>query len=321
VKRREFISLLGGAAVAWPLAARAQQTKVYRIGALFVGNADVESLRTELRETLRKSGYVEGQNLLFEFRSAEEELERLPRLAAELVALKVDVIVAIYTPCALAAQRATREIPIVIVSGNPVETGLVPSLSRPGGNITGISLIAAELHGKCVELFRDMLPSVRRVAALGNAADPISKLFLEQVQLAGSTTNIEIVPAILVHSPSEIDEAFATMKKAGADAVVVQGSLASKNTAELALKRGLPSATVPRSFAEIGGLMSYGADGPDSFRRAATFVVKILQGGKPEDMPVEQPTKFELVINLKTAKALGLDVPWFFQQRADEVIE
>jgi putative tryptophan/tyrosine transport system substrate-binding protein len=207
------------------------------------------------------------------------------------------------------------------VSGNPVETGLVPSLSRPGGNITGISLIAAELHGKCVELFRDMLPSVRRVAALGNAADPISKLFLEQVQLAGSTTNIEIVPAILVHSPSEIDEAFATMKKAGADAVVVQGSLASKNTAELALKRGLPSSTVPRSFAEIGGLMSYGADGPDSFRRAATFVVKILQGGKPEDMPVEQPTKFELVINLKTAKALGLDVPWFFQQRADEVIE
>jgi ABC-type uncharacterized transport system substrate-binding protein len=321
LKRREIITLLGGAAAAWPLAVGGQQTKVYRIGALFVGNADVESLRTELRETLRKSGYVEGQNLLFEFRSAEEELERLPRLAAELVALKVDVILAIYTPCALAAQRATREIPIVIVSGNPLETGLVRSLSRPGGNITGISLIASELHGKCVELFRDMLPSVRRVAALGNAADPISKLFLEQVQLAGSTTNIEIVPVILVRSPSEIDEAFATMKKAGADAVVVQGSLASKNAAELALKRGLPSATVPRSFAEIGGLMSYGADGPDSFRRAAAFVVKILQGGKPEEMPVEQPTKFELVINLKTAKALGLDVPWFFQQRADEVIE
>ena len=318
IKRREFTTLLGGTAAAWPLAVGGQQTKVYRIGALFVGNADVESLRTELRETLPKSGYVQGQNLLFEFRSAEEELERLPRLAAELVALKVDVI---YTPCALAAQRATREIPIVVVSGNPLETGLVPSLSRPGGNITGISLIASELHGKCVELFRDMLPSVRRVAALGNAADPISKLFLEQVQLAGGTTNIEIVPAILVHSPSEIDEAFATMKKAGADAVVVQGSLASKNTAELALKRGLPSATVPRSFAEIGGLMSYGADGPDSFRRAAGFVVKILQGGKPEEMPVEQPTKFELVINLKTAKALGLDVPWFFQQRADEVIE
>src|SRR5215467_1792239 len=138
IGRREFITLLGGAATAWPLAARAQQTKVYRIGALVVGNADVHSLWTELREALRKSGYVEGQNLLFEFRSAEEQLDRLPVLAAELVALKVDVIVAIYTPCALAAQRATREIPIVIVSGNPIETGLVPSLSRPGGNITGV---------------------------------------------------------------------------------------------------------------------------------------------------------------------------------------
>jgi putative ABC transport system substrate-binding protein len=321
VRRREFITLLGGAAAVWPLAARAQQTKVYRIGALVVGNADVHSLRTELREALRKSGYVEGQNLLFEFRSAEEQLDRLPRLATELVALKVDVIVAIYTPCALAAQRATREIPIVIVSGNPIETGLVPSLSRPGGNITGVSLIASELHGKCVELFRDMLPSVRRVAALGNADDPISKLFLEQVQLAGRTTGIEIAPAIMVSGPGEIDEAFAAMRKERADAVVVQGSLASKNTAELALKRGLPAATVPRSFAEVGGLMSYGADGPDSFRRAAAFVVKILQGGKPADMPVEQPTKFELVINLKTARALGLDVPWFLQQRADEVIE
>jgi putative tryptophan/tyrosine transport system substrate-binding protein len=321
MRRRAFISLLGGAAAAWPLAAGAQQTKVYRIGALFVGNADVESLRTELREALRKSGYVEGQNLLFEFRSAEEELDRLPRLAAELVALKVDVIVAIYTPCALAVQRATREIPIVIVAGNPIETGLVPSLSRPGGNITGVSLIAAELHGKCVELFRDMLPSVRRVAALGNAADPFSKPFLEQVQLAGRTIGIEIMPAIMVRGADEIDEAFATMKKEGAGAVVVQGSLASKNTAELALKRGLPAATVPRSFAEVGGLMSYGADGPESFRRAAAFVVKILQGGKPADMPVEQPTKFELVINLKTAKALSLDVPLFFQQRADEVIE
>ena len=321
MKRREFITLVGSAAIAWPLAARAQQTKVYRIGALFVGNADVDSLRTELREALRKSGYVEGQNLLFEFRSAEEELDRLPKLAAELVALKVDVIVAIYTPCALAAQRSTREIPIVIVSGNPIETGLVPSLSRPGGNITGVSLIAAELHGKCVEFFRDMFPSVRRVAALGSAADPISKLFLEQVQLAGRTTNIEIAPAIMVRGPGEIGEAFAAMKKEGAGAVVVQGSLASKNTAELALKHGLPAATVPRSFAEVGGLMSYGADGPDSFRRGALFVVKILQGGKPADMPVEQPTKFELVINLKTAKALGLTIAESFLLRADMLIE
>src|SRR5262249_53303559 len=207
MRRREFITLLGSVA-AWPIAASAQQQpKVYRIGALFVDNTDVESLRTELREALRKSGYVEGQNPLFEFRSAEEELDRLPRLAAELVALKVDVIVAIYTPCALAAQQATHEIPIVIVSGNPIETGLVPSLSRPGGNITGVSLIAAELHGKCVELSRDILPSGRRVAAFGTAADPISNLFLEKVQLGGGPTGIKIAPAIMVRGPGEVDEA------------------------------------------------------------------------------------------------------------------
>ena len=321
MKRRAFITLVGGAAVAWPLAARAQQTKVYRVGVLLVGNADADSFRTELREELRKSGYVEGQNLLVEFRSAEEKLDRLPALAAELVALKVDVIVAVYTPCALAAKQATRDIPIVAMSGDPVGTGLVPSLSRPGGNITGVSLMAAELFGKCVELIRDMLPTVRRVAALANAADPFSKPFLEQVRLAGKSTGIEIAPAIMVRRPDEIDEAFATMKKEGAGAVVVQGSLASKNAAELALRHALPAVTVPRSFAELGGLLSYGLDGPDSFRRCATFVIKILQGGKPADIPVEQPTKFELVINLKTAKALGLEIPPTLLARADQVIE
>jgi putative ABC transport system substrate-binding protein len=286
-----------------------------------VGNADIDALRTTLSEELRKFGYIEGGNLVFEFRSAEEKLDLLPKLAAELVAIKVDVIVALYTPCALAAQQATREIPIVVVSGDPVGTGLVQSLARPGGNITGVSLIAAELHGKCVELFRDILPSLRRVAALGNAADPFSKSFLEQVQLAGRTTGIEIAPITMVRGPDEIDAAFAAMKKGGADAVVVQGSLSSKNVAELALKHRLPAATVPRSFAEFGGLMSYGADGPESFRRAAIFVVKILQGGIPKDMPVEQPTKFELVLNLKTAKALGIETPGWLLSRADEVIE
>ena len=318
IRRREFIATLGGAA-AWPLAARAQQTRVYRVGALVVGNADANSFRKELRDELGKSGYVEGQNLLFEFRSAEEKLDLLPKLAVELVALKVDVIVAIYTPCALAAQKATHEIPIVVVAGDPLGTGLVPSLARPGGNITGISLMAAELHGKCVELLRDMIPSVRRVAGIANAADPFSKQVLEQFQ-AARTTGIQIVP-IMVHTPDEIDGVFAMVKKEGADAVVVQGSLASKNVAELALKHHLPSATVPRSFAEAGGLLSYGADDPDSVRRSASFVIKIFHGGKPADMPVEQPTKFELVINLKTAKALGIEVPLFFQQRADRVIE
>jgi putative tryptophan/tyrosine transport system substrate-binding protein len=318
--RRDFLTLLGATAV-WPLAGHAQQTKVHRVGALLLGNADAESFRMELREGLRKSGYIEGQNLLFDFRSAEGKLDLLPKLAAELVALKVDVIVALYTPCALAAQQATHEIPIVVVSGDPVGTGLVASLARPGGNITGISLMAAELHGKCVELFRDILPSVRRVAVLLNAEDPFWKQIREQVQLAGGATGIEIAPSLMVRGPNEIDAAFATMKKEGAGAVVVHGSLSTKNVAELALKHGLPAATQTRSFAEVGGLMSYGADDPDVFRQSALFVTKILQGGNPTNMPVEQPTKFELAINLRTATALGITVPESFLLRADQVIE
>lgn len=321
MRRRDFFTLLGGAAASWPLAARAQQTKMYRIGALLIGNAEVDSFRTELQEGLRQAGYVEGRDILFEFRIAEEKLDRLPKLAAELVALRVDVIVALYTPCALAAQQATRDIPIVAVSADPVVTGLVASLARPGGNITGISLLALEMHGKCVELFHDMLPAIHRVAALGNGADPASKPFLEHVQRAGKITSIEIAPAIMVGAPGEIDAAFAAMKKEGAGAVVVQGSLASKNTAELALKHGLPSATFTRSFAEAGGLMSYGTRAADVFRQSAIFVNKILQGEKPGIIPIEQPTRFELVVNLKTAKALGLTVPRSFLARADEVIE
>jgi len=319
--RRMLITLLGGVVVAWPLAARAQRTVTYRIGVLLVDNVDAESFRAELSQELRKSGLIEGQNLIFEFRTAGGILDRLPKLAAELVALKVDAIVALYTPCALAAQRATREIPIIVVAGDPLGTGLVQSLAHPGANITGVSLIAAEMHGKCVELFRDMLPSVHRVGVLANAADPFSKSVLEQVQLAGRTTGIEIAPQVSVRVPNEIDAAFMAMKKEGAGAVVVQGSLSSRNAAELAIKHRLPAATVPRSFAEVGGLMSYGADGPESFRRSALFVKKVLQGDKPAELPIEQPTKFELVINLKTAKALGLDVPPTLIARADEVIE
>ena len=228
---------------------------------------------------------------------------------------------ALYTPCALAAQQATREIPIVVVSGDPVGTGLVASLARPGGNITGISLMAAELHGKCVELFRDILPSVRRVAVLLNAEDPFWRQIQEQVQLAGRATGIEIAPSVMVHGPNEIDAAFAAMKRVGAGAVVVHGSLSTKNVAELALKHGLPAATQTPSFAEVGGLMSYGADEPAVFRQSALYVTKILQGGNPANTPVEQPTRFELTINLRTAKALGIMVPESFLLRADQVIE
>jgi putative tryptophan/tyrosine transport system substrate-binding protein len=321
LRRREFLTISSSAAVAWPVAALSQETKVRRIGALILEIADAESFRTELREELRKLGYVEGRNILFEFRSAEEKIDRLPTLAAELIADKVDVIVALYTPCGLAAQRATREIPIVVVSGDPVETGLVASLNRPGGNITGVSQLAAECHGKCVELFRDMLPTARRIAALGHAANPFSKPFLEQVLLAGKVTGTEIAPVIMVRGQDEIDAAFTTMRNQRADAVVVMGGLATKNTADLALEHRLPAATFTRAFAQVGGLMSYGPFGPELFRRSAVFVSKILQGGKPSDMPVEQPTKFELVINLKTAKTLGLTIAETFLSRANITIE
>ena len=266
-----------------------------------------------MRDGLRKLAYVAGQqNINFDFRSAEGNIDLLPKLAAELVALRLDVIVALYTPCALAVQQATHEIPIVVVAGDPVGTGLVTSLNRPGGNVTGLSLMAAEMHGKCVELFRDMLPFVRRVAVLLNAEDPFWKQVQEQVQLAGRNAGIEIAPSVKVRGSNEIDAAFAAMKKEGAGAVVVHGSLSTKDVADLALKHRLPAATQTRSFAEVGGLMSYGADGPDVFRKTALFVTKILQGGNPANMPVEQPTKFELIVNLITAKALGIMVPESF---------
>src|SRR2546423_3623395 len=320
MQRRDFITLLGGA-IAAPGAALAQPTKVYRVGVLLLGNADAASFQTQLSEGLGKSGYLENQNLLLEFRSAEGKLDLLPRLAAELVALKVDVIVALLTPCALAAQKATRDIPLVVVSGDPVGSGLVATMARPGGNVTGVSLMGAEMHGKCVELFRDIFPSVRRIAVLLNNEDPFSKPILEQVQLAGRATGIEIAPYVRVRGQDEIDTAFAAIKEAGAGAVVVQGSLTTKAVAEFALKHGLPAAAQTRSFAEVGGLISYGADGPQVFRQSTAFVTKILRGGNPADMPVEQPTKFELVVNLRTAKALGITIPESFLLRADEVIE
>jgi putative ABC transport system substrate-binding protein len=321
MKRRKFIAIMAGAA-AWPLGAYAQRSKVARIGALYIGIADAESFKSELRDGLRELGYVEGQNIAFEFRSAEGKLDRLPDLAAELVRLKLDVIVALYVPCALAAKQATQDIPIVIIAADPVETGIIPSLARPGGNITGVSLMSAALVGKCIELFRDMLPATRRVAVLTSAADPLfAKLVLEQVDVASRVTGIEIQPIMVRGPDEELDAAFAAMVREHADALVIQGSLSTKRLADLALEHRLPAASTTRAFADVGGLMSYGADGPALFRRGALFVHKILQGNKPTDMPVEQPTKFELAVNFKTAKALGIDVPWFFQQRADTIIE
>jgi putative tryptophan/tyrosine transport system substrate-binding protein len=215
MRRRELITLIGGA-MALPRVVLAQPAKLYRIGVLLLGTADADSFKTQMREGLGKSGFIEKQNLVFEIRSAEGRVEVLPSLAAELVALKVDVLVALLTPCALAAQKATSEIPIVVVSGDPLGTGLVKSLSHPGANVTGISLMGSEMHGKCVELFRDIFPSLSRVAVLLNAKDPFSRNILEQVELAGRTTGIEIAPSVMVREPGEVDAAFAAMKNEGA---------------------------------------------------------------------------------------------------------
>ena len=321
MRRRDFVLLLSGA-TAWSLAARAQPSKVARIGVLYIGLADAESFKKELREGLRELGYTEGQNVAFEFRSAEGKLDRLPELASELVRLKVDVIVALYVPCALAAKGATRDIPIVIVAADPVETGIVASLARPGGNITGVSLMSAVLIGKCVELFRDMLATTRRVALLTNAADPLfAKLILDQAQRAGQITGIEIQPITVRGPDEELEAAFAAIASGRAEAVVIQGSLSTKRIADLAVEHRLPAASTTRGFADAGGLMSYGADGPALFRQSAKFVQRILQGQQPNDLPVEQPTKFELAINLKTAKAMGLTIPETFLLRADALIE
>ena len=323
IGRRKFITLIGGAAAAaWPIAARAQQSKMARIGALYIGLADAESFKKELVEGLGQLGHVEGKNIAFEFRSAEGKLDRLPELAAELVRLKVDVIVPLYVPSALAAKQATREIPIVIIAADPVETGIVPSLARPGANITGVSLMSAVFVGKCVELFHDMLPDIRRVAVLTNAADALfAKLVLEHVEVAARLSGIKIQPITLRGPDQELDAAFAAMTKEQADAVVIQGSLSTKRLADLACEHRLPAASSTRAFVDAGGLMSYGADGPALFRLGAMFVHRILQGAQPRDLPIEQPTKFELAINVKTAKAMGLAIPETFLVRADALLE
>ena len=322
MRRRTFITLIGGAA-AWPLAAQAQPSSgLRRVGALVLTESDAQALGKELREGLRELGYAEGQNLAIEFRSADGQAERLPDLAADLVRLPVDVIVAAFTPCAQAAQRATSRIPIVMAAvGDPIAAGLVQSLARPGGNVTGLSNMGAEVAAKTVELFRDMLPSLRRVAVVANPIDPFTPSFLEQVRRAGSTAGIDIAPVAMIRGPDEIEPAFAMMAREGAEVVVVQGIFYSKLIADLAIRFRLPSASVVRPYAQAGGFMSYGADVPRIFRRSAVLVHRILQGTKPEDLPVELPTKFELVINLRTAKAIGLAVPETFLLRADEIIE
>jgi putative ABC transport system substrate-binding protein len=320
IERRLIFPLLGTAAIGGPFRVFAQSSKLPRIGILVVANSDAESLRRELRAGLNELGRVEERDFLFDFRAVPEN--QVAAAAVELTRLKVDVIVALNTICALAAKVATREIPIVILSGDPVGTGLVASLARPGGNITGISLVAAELFGKCVELFHDLLSSAKRIAVLGNALDAVfAKAMVGQVELVGRQLNIETQPIRLVQNTSEIAEAFAAIKEARADAVIVQGSLSTKGIADLAIEHRLPTASGPQSFVNVGGLMTYGAHGPSTFRRTAVFVHKILNGGNPGELPVEQPTRFALALNLKTAKAIALTIPEPFLSRADMIVE
>ena len=319
MKRREFITLISGAAVVWPLAARAQHPRVPKIGVLVVGNP--EPFWGQFREGLRDRGYIDGQSILVEFRSAEGKINLLPELAAELVRLKVDIIVASATPAVQAAKQATNEIPIVMApSGDPVGTGLVASLARPGGNVTGLSSATAEIAGKSLEVIREMLPSARRVAVLANEPDPFTKPFLEQIQLAARTLGIEI-QTIMVRAPEQLDAAFSQIDRARIAAVIVQPSLPRQRAADLALRHHLAAVCPTGGFGEMGGLMSYAGRPADTYRQAAVYVDKILKGAKPADLPVEQPTRFELVLNMKTAKALGIKVPNVILLRATKVIE
>jgi putative tryptophan/tyrosine transport system substrate-binding protein len=322
MRRREFIGLLGGAGM-MPFAVHAQQQRSpVRVGVLVLEEADGRSLVGLLREPLREIGYIEGQNLQFHMRAANGKVSELSDRASELVRLKADVIIATFTPCALAARGATDRIPIVAVSvGDPIGSGLAVNLAKPGGNVTGLTNLGAETAGKSVELLRDILPSLRQVAVLVNPVDPFTKPFVQQVQLAGRNSSVEITPIVAARGPEDFETAFAEIMNERAEAVVVQGIFFSKPIADLAIRHRLPTTSVVRAFSSVGGLITYGASVPDLFRRSAVYVQKILLGTPPSDLPIEQPTRFELVINLKTAKAIGLTIPATFLSRADEVIE
>jgi putative ABC transport system substrate-binding protein len=311
--------MFGGAA-AWPLAALAQQHNP-KIGVLVAGTPDPQPFWTTFQKALLDLGYVEGQNIQFEYRSAGGDISRLKELASDLVRDNVDIIVGWQTPAVTAAKQATHSVPIVMASaGDPVGTGLVASLARPGGNVTGMAGVAAEVAGKSVELIRQLIPSSTQVAALYNGPDPFSKPFLEHVQAAGKAGGVAIKPIIL-RSSDQLDAAFSSMSDEHVDAVIVQGSLATRRAAQLAIDHHLPAVSGTRQFAQEGGLLSYSARLADLYREAASYVDKIVKGAKPADLPVEQPTNFELVLNRKTAKALGLTFPPQLLATADDVIE
>ena len=325
--RREFITLLGGAAAAWPLEAGAQQpSKLPTIGFLGTSTASAQVQRTTaFVQRLRQLGWIEGRTVAIEYRWAEGRYERFAEIAAEFVRLKVDVIVTTATAPVLAAKQATSVIPIVFaVAGDPVGSGLVASLARPGGNVTGSSLQQTDLVAKRLELLRELVPSYRRLAIMGNVGSPMIVLELREVQSTARSLGLEVA-TLEIGRPDDIPIAFAAALKVRADALYVCADpLVTTNRLRivtLAQDARLPTMFGEREYVDAGGLMSYGPNLPDLFRRAGDHVDKILRGAKPADLPVEQPTKFDLIINLKTAKALGIDVSPTLLARADEVIE
>ena len=327
--RRVFLATMSCGLLA-PFAAQAQQpTRVPRIGLLSLNLAPNSHLQEAFRQGLRDLGYIQGHNIVIEIRDAEGKPERLPALAAELVALKVDVIVTGGgTPPALAAKQATKTIPIVFSSApDPVTDRLVTSLARPGGNVTGSSNLNPELVGKCLDQLKQAVPGVSRVAVLwqpGFMDERTDREMLKAADVAARALRVRL-QVVEARVPGDIDRAFSKMTEERADALTVLPSAMlfteRRRLVDLAAKNRLPAVYVQREFVDAGGLMSYGPNLADLFRRAATYVDKILKGAKPADLPVEQPTKFELVINLKTAKALGLTIPQSLLQRADEVMQ
>jgi putative tryptophan/tyrosine transport system substrate-binding protein len=326
-RRDTVVALL--ALVAAPLAAEAQQAaKIARIGYLTTNLAATPHLPEAFRQGLRDLGYVEGRNLVIEYRDAEGKFERLPALAAELVVLKIDVIVTSETPAALAAKQATRTIPIVFsFAVDPVTSGLVASLARPGRNVTGLATLVPELVGKRLEQLTQAVPGVSRVAVLWQPGSQVERTetdVLKRAEVAARTVGVRL-QFVEARGPENFDRAFSDMTGARAGALTVLGSAMLFNErrrlVDLAAKNRLPAVYGLREYVDAGGLMAYGPSIPDLYRRAATYVDKILKGAKPADLPVEQPTKFELVINLKTAKALGLTIPPSLLGRADEVIQ
>jgi putative tryptophan/tyrosine transport system substrate-binding protein len=323
MKRRAFITLLGGVA-AWPLAARAQLERVRTIGYLNPGRP-VPQMYVPFVEALRQLGWIEGKNLVIDDRYSDNDVERLHQLAAELVRLNVDVIVATGTLGPLAAKRATANIPIVMTAaGDPLGTGLVASLARPGGNVTGMSLMAPDLGGKRLEILKEIVPALSRVAVLWNGANPYPALVYRQTENAARQLGIE-VHSFEVRVPGDLEVALETAIRQRPDALITVEDplmLTHRNRiSELAIINRLPSLFGLREYVEAGGLIAYGADLGDLNRRAAVYVDKILKGVRPSDLPVQQPTKFQLVVNLKTAKAVNIEIPPTLLARADEVIE